>query len=560
MNDKSRPAISGDSDGVVAGRYRLIRLLGEGERKRTYLAEDTIVGRQVALAMVKPDALHSDPRGTAREVAAICQTGNHDNVVTLYDRGTADGSDYLVFEYLSGGNLREHLAQRRRNHESITPEELRRLGRQLARALSHVHARGLLHRDVAPANIWLDERHVAHLGDFDSAMPLNAPPGIEAPATTEAYASPEQVAGKPVDERSDLYSLGAVLYEALTGERPRRTGKGAIVAPRVLRPDAPPDLNALICRLLAPQPEDRPASAEMVLVDLKPPFATRRFEGLFPWADGLPFPLASILWLYDAEQDQRLRVDRLLNYFEALAAFTATVLLSGFRRDFALFESCKQAASSSNRGSDPIQLNRATFGAWVELSDRLSRLAREMLATQEGAERCFTLFAAEDRDLIDALVSIELTAILKAARDHRNAMAHGGIVGRHAQEEQLRTMRRLLAGTQELLATSFETWTLIWPGSATYSDGVFDLTATFLTGTNPVFRKARVQRREPLDARRLYLLNGTNDQALELVPFIQMMAGPRTGEDICFLQPYQSGRLCKMGFLPLRYRPGNCHR
>src|SRR5215469_11415609 len=291
MNDKSRPAISGDSDGVVAGRYRLIRLLGEGERKRTYLAEDTIVGRQVALAMVKLDALHSDPRGTAREVAAICQTGNHDNGVTLYDRGTADGSDYLVFEYLSGGNLREHLAQRRRNHESITPEELRRLGRQLARALSHVHARGLLHRDVAPANIWLDERHVAHLGDFDSAMRIDDIQADVLPPTTEGYASPEQVSGKSTDERSDLYSLGAVLYEALTGEVPRRSVKGTVVAPRVLRPDTPADLNALICRLMAPRQEDRPPSAEELLEELKPPFAKRRPEGLFPWAEGLPFPL-----------------------------------------------------------------------------------------------------------------------------------------------------------------------------------------------------------------------------------------------------------------------------
>jgi hypothetical protein len=340
--------------------------------------------------------------------------------------------------------------------------------------------------------------------------------GWKAPATTEAYASPEQVAGKPVDERSDLYSLGAVLYEALTGERPRRAGKGAIVAPRVLRPDAPPDLNAVICRLLAPLPEDRPASAATVLEELKPPFAARRLEGLFPWADGLPFPLASILWLYDAEQDQLLRVDHLLNYFEALAEFTATFLVSGFRRDLVLSESLKQDMSSSARGTDSVQLARATSGTWVDLSDRLSRTARELLATQDGAERCFTLFAARDRELVDALVSVELTGILKAARDRRNAVAHGGIMGRHAQEEELQTLGRLLARTREVLATAFETWTLLRPGPATYSNGIFDLTATLLTGTNPVFRKAHVQMREPLDARRLYLLKGTNEQALEL--------------------------------------------
>ncbi|HEX4099228.1 MAG TPA: protein kinase [Pseudonocardiaceae bacterium] len=139
---------------VIAGRYRLVHFLGEGDRKRTYLAEDTLLaGREVALALVKSEAAGSDPHGTLREVEAICRTGNHENIVTLYDQGIAEGIEYIVFEYLSGGNLRDYLAERKARREALSADEVRRLGRQLARGLSHVHGSGLLHRDIAPANI-----------------------------------------------------------------------------------------------------------------------------------------------------------------------------------------------------------------------------------------------------------------------------------------------------------------------------------------------------------------------------------------------------------------------
>jgi len=200
MGDESVSAALAARDGtVIAGRYRLAHLLGEGDRKRTYLAEDTLLaGRQVALALVKPEAAGSDPHGTMREVAAICRTGNHDNIVTLYDQGTAEGTEYLVFEYLSGGDLRDYLAERKRKHEPLSADEVRKLGRQLARALMQVHDSGLLHRDVAPANIWLDERGVPHLGDFDSAIPKSSAGETALPPTTEAYAAPEQIAGEQI--------------------------------------------------------------------------------------------------------------------------------------------------------------------------------------------------------------------------------------------------------------------------------------------------------------------------------------------------------------------------
>jgi hypothetical protein len=512
----------------------MVHLLGEGDRKRTYLAEDTILPRQVALALIKPDAARSDPEGGVREAAVLSQIGNHDNIVTLYDRGEADGTEYLVFEYLSGGNLRDFLAQRKWKREPLSADEVRRLGRQLARALSHVHERGLVHRDVAPGNIWLDEREVAHLGDFDSAVPKDAAPDAALPPTTEAYAAPEQIAGKPIDERSDLYSLGAVLYEAFTGESPRRAGKGAVVPPIALRPETPPDLNALICRLMAPRPEDRPGSAEEVLQELKPPFARRRHEGLFPWAEGLPFPLASILWHYEADPDPRLKVDHLLNFFEALAEFRAIFLLSGFRTDQALFDARKAEWFGPRAGSGPLNLERAGMGAWVELAERLSETARSLPLEQGGAERCYGLFAAQNRELVDAMTGGELTRILFGARDRRNELAHGGILAGQALEDERCTLATLLNTAQNLLATAFETWTLIRPGAATYTDGIFDLMATVLTGTNPVFRKALIQVRDHLDLRKLYLFNGTGQHPLELVPLLKIMPGPKTGEQTCY--------------------------
>jgi serine/threonine protein kinase len=242
---------------VFAVRYEIQRLLGEGERKRTYLARDTKMDRLVAVSFVKPEGVLSDPEGTEREAKVLGRIGEHDNIVSLYNYEIdRDGSvQYMVFEYLSGGTLAEYL--RKAGQRSL--DEVLRLGRQLSRGLAHLHKRGLIHRDVSPENVWLDERHVAHLGDFDSAIPAVGAGDLR-PITTSSFAAPEEREGGPLDARSDLYSLGGILLVSATGARnPGEIGL------RAQRPDLPSAFGDLTAELLSESPDDRPPDAGTVL-------------------------------------------------------------------------------------------------------------------------------------------------------------------------------------------------------------------------------------------------------------------------------------------------------
>jgi serine/threonine protein kinase len=246
---------------LFAQRYVIERVLGEGDRKKTYLARDRKMDREVALSFVKPDAMLLDPEGTEREAKVLGRIGIHDNVVSIFEYEVApDGSaQYMVFEYLRGGTLAEYL----KAHGPLPPSQLLRLGRQLCRGLAHLHASGLIHRDVSPANIWLDDRDVAHLGDFDSAVMENTDPS-NLPITTGAFASPEELDGGPLDVRADIYSLGGVLHVAATGKP--YPGDGRLLERRA---DLPVSFASLVLRMLSPQPGARPSGAAEVLAELR---------------------------------------------------------------------------------------------------------------------------------------------------------------------------------------------------------------------------------------------------------------------------------------------------
>lgn len=255
---------------VFANRYCIEDVIAHGERKWTYLASDLKAKghRRVALAVME---LGPASAASQREVEMMGTVGAHDCIVTLHDFDLDSPSPYLVFEYLPGGRLRDHCAELGAQGSQVGLAAFFRTARQLCRALAHVHDRGVIHRDVAATNILLDERGVAHLGDFDMAISAEEATLADViPLTPEGFAAPELRSHANPDHRADLYALGAVLYELLTLAPPPSDEIAAqAVPPSKLRNDIPPRLDALVFSMLAADREDRPKDAEAVLDELR---------------------------------------------------------------------------------------------------------------------------------------------------------------------------------------------------------------------------------------------------------------------------------------------------
>jgi tetratricopeptide (TPR) repeat protein len=254
---------------VVAGRYHLRARLGRGAWKEVYLAYDERLDREVALAIVVGAGGGAAARARVeREAHVTGRLGDHPNVITVHDTGELDGVPYLVLRAMPGGSLAD--APRLAIADTV------RLGREIAAALAHAHAHGVVHRDVKPDNVWLAADGTAALGDFGVAYEIDGDrlTAEGAVVGTARYLSPEQARGDPIGPRSDLYALGVTLYELLTGRPPFRGDgvEGVIaqhltatpVAPSRHEPAIPPALDALVLELLAKDPVDRPASAAAV--------------------------------------------------------------------------------------------------------------------------------------------------------------------------------------------------------------------------------------------------------------------------------------------------------
>jgi class 3 adenylate cyclase len=255
------------------GRYVVQRFLGEGGRKRVYLAHDTLLDRDVALGLVKTAGLDEEGRERMRrEAQSMARLGDHPNVVTVHDIGEEDGEPYIVSQFMAGGAL-EDLLEQAPDRRLELPSALR-IAQGVTRALEHAHANGIVHRDLKPANVFLTEDGTAKLGDFGLAFSHDRPrvsrTGII--VGTAAYMAPEQALGQPPGAPSDLYSLGALLYEMATG-RPPFVGDDVVsvisqhqraepVAPSWHAPGVPPDLEALILELLEKEPGKRPTATE----------------------------------------------------------------------------------------------------------------------------------------------------------------------------------------------------------------------------------------------------------------------------------------------------------
>jgi eukaryotic-like serine/threonine-protein kinase len=258
---------------LLKNRYKLGRVLGRGGMCIVYQAWDTRLNRDVAIKRLEPP-LNQDPRTRARfdrEGRALARL-SHPNVVTLIDRGSTETDDYLVFEYVEGRSLKEMVKE-----NPLDVAEAGRILGQVAEGLAAAHQAGIVHRDVKPQNILIDRQGHAKITDFGIAT------GADWTRVTKAgsiigsarYMSPEQVRSKPVDARSDIYSLGVVMYEMLAGHPPFDGANMPEIARHhlntpppplsAIRSDLPPGLEKIVMRCLEKLPEDRFVSMDELL-------------------------------------------------------------------------------------------------------------------------------------------------------------------------------------------------------------------------------------------------------------------------------------------------------
>jgi serine/threonine-protein kinase len=260
---------------VAAGRYRIIELLGRGGMGEVYRADDILLNQSIALKFL-PALFGSDQKWLERfrNEVRLARQVTHPNVCRVFDIGEFQGEQFISMEYIDGENLASLL----RRIGRVPHDKATQIGRQLCAGLAAAHDRGVLHRDLKPANVMIDGRGSVRITDFGLAAPADqlrdGKGGAALRAGTPAYMSPEQLAGKPVTVRSDVYSLGLVLYEMFTG---RRAFKGESLRdyqklhsseeptpPSEILDDIDPIVERVILKCLEKDPKNRPASAMAV--------------------------------------------------------------------------------------------------------------------------------------------------------------------------------------------------------------------------------------------------------------------------------------------------------
>ncbi len=260
---------------MVGGRYRVVGLLGRGGMGEVYRADDLKLGQAVALKFL-PAIVENDAGRLQRFLneVKIARQISHPGVCRVYDVGEVDGHHYLSMEYVDG----EDLASLLRRIGRLPKDKAVEISRQLCMGLAAAHEQGILHRDLKPANVMIDGRGRAKITDFGLATLAGTVHADEVGAGTPQYMAPEQRAGKEVTVRSDLYSLGLVLYELFTGQQAFKASTAAELArlqaestptsPTRLVAELDPSVERAILRCLEKEPRDRPASAIVVAASL----------------------------------------------------------------------------------------------------------------------------------------------------------------------------------------------------------------------------------------------------------------------------------------------------
>ena len=260
---------------LLAGRYRIIALLGKGGMGEVYRADDLTLGQPVALKFLFEEASRDEALlERFRNEVRLSRRVSHPNVCRVYDVGEVDGHTFFTMEYVDG----EDLASLLRRIGRLPADKAVEIARQLCAGLAAAHAKGVLHRDLKPANIMLDGRGQVVVTDFGLAGLVDQIPGSDVRSGTPAYMAPEQLEGKEVNVKTDVYSLGLVLYEIFTGKRAfsveslpelvRVRSESAPSKPSSLVKDFDPAVERVILRCLEPDPANRMSSVLSVAAAL----------------------------------------------------------------------------------------------------------------------------------------------------------------------------------------------------------------------------------------------------------------------------------------------------
>src|SRR6266852_3598168 len=306
----SRPSDSNNptllQPGTVLGRrYEILQLLGEGGMGAVYRARDREVNRIVALKVIRPELSgNSAILDRFKQELVLSHQVTHKNVVRIYDLGDADGIKFITMEYIEGQDLRGLIF----HHKIFQPEEAVEIMRQVCRALEAAHAVGVIHRDLKPQNIMRDKQGRVVVMDFGLARLLDSHDGMTqtgAIVGTMEYMSPEQGLGKPLDERSDLFAVGLIFYELLTGKMPYKADSAlASLVKRTHERAAPVSeesasiphaLSDIVGKCLEPKVQDRYQHVGEILTDLEAwqggrAAATLKFPSSSrPWGQTIPW-------------------------------------------------------------------------------------------------------------------------------------------------------------------------------------------------------------------------------------------------------------------------------